>query len=102
MPPQRVPDQHLIQKITQAMTHHGFRPPCHIEVVVRNGDVTLSGIIQYANQRRNAVRTALGVPGVRRVIDHLRVQEHPIWAERLKKPGQPTPPPPHAEKQEML
>jgi hypothetical protein len=35
------------------------------------------------------------------VIDQLRVQEHPIWAERLKKPGHRTPPP-QPEKRELL
>lgn len=102
MPPQRTPDRQLIQKIVQALTNHGFRPPCHVEVTVKNGDVTLSGMIQYPNQRRNAIRTALGVPGVRRVIDHLRVKEHPIWADRLKKAGQRTPPPPATETHDML
>ncbi len=101
MPPQRIPDRQLMQKITLSLSHHGFRPPCKIEVAVRNGDVTLSGVIQYANQRRNAVRAAQGIPGVRRVIDQLRIQEHPIWAERLKKQGH-RPPPPQAEKREML
>lgn len=84
MPTQKVPDRTIAQKVNQALISHGFRPPCHINVTVRNADVTLTGTIQYENQRRNAMRTAQGVAGVRRVLDQLHVQEHPIWADRIK------------------
>jgi osmotically-inducible protein OsmY len=85
-----------VQKVSQMLVNHGFRPPCRLSVSARNGDVTLTGTLQYENQRRNAVRTAQAVPGVRRVIDQMKVQQHQIWGDRFKPPpGQtrPTLPP---------
>lgn len=95
--PQSVPDNVIAQKVLQHLTQHGFRPPCRIQVTVRNGEVTLSGKIQYQNQRRNAVHTAHAVAGVRRVVDALQVDEHPIWGDRAKLSTPATPKPSDAE-----
>lgn len=88
----KVPDNVLVQKVSQMLVNHGFRPPCRINVSAHNGNVTLSGSLLYENQRRNAVRTAQAVSGVRRVIDQMKVQQHQIWADRFKPPpGQTRP-----------
>jgi osmotically-inducible protein OsmY len=75
-------DRAVVQKVTQALINHGLRPPCDIQVLSKGGNVTLSGTIQYVFQRKNAVRTAMGVPGVRRVIDQLKVKHRETWVDR--------------------
>ena len=97
MPTQRVPDNVLVQKVSQMLVNHGFRPPCRIDVASHNGTVTLSGTLQYENQRRNAIRTAQAIPGVRRVTDQMRIQKHQIWADRFKPVGSQSPVEPPAE-----
>jgi osmotically-inducible protein OsmY len=43
-------------------------------VQTSNGQVTLSGIVQYAHQRAAAVSAISGMVGVRRVIDQMTVK----------------------------
>ncbi len=92
MPGERRSDRALAQKVSQSLINHGFRAPCRIEVAVRGSDVILSGTIQFPNQRRNAIRSVQTITGVRRVIDHLHVQEHVIWADRMPGAHKPSPP----------
>ncbi len=73
-------DRILTQKVTQQLINHGLRSPCQIAVLSRRGNVTLSGTIEYEHQRHNAVRTARGVSGVRRVIDQLHTKQRPRWS----------------------
>ncbi|MGQ9576052.1 MAG: BON domain-containing protein [Thermoguttaceae bacterium] len=79
---ERASDRAIAQKVSQNLINRGLRPPCDIRVMSRNGIVTLSGIIQYEYQRKNAIRTALAVPGVRRVTDQLTVKHRESWADR--------------------
>ena len=44
-----------------------------VDVDVKDGDVTLNGLVEVASQRERAERIALGVPGVASVDNHLRV-----------------------------
>jgi osmotically-inducible protein OsmY len=81
-------DRALVQKITQALSNHGLRSPCAIRVLSHGGIVTLSGTIEYVFQRKNAVQTATGVPGVRRVTDQLSIKHRDTWAEHSKAPPQ--------------
>jgi osmotically-inducible protein OsmY len=46
---------------------------CRVNASIHNGQVTLSGNIQYDNQRRPAVKAAGSVEGVRGVLDQLKV-----------------------------
>ena len=79
---QTASDRVVIQKVTQMLINHGIRTPCDIHIASKGGNVTLSGTIQYDFQRKNAVRTAMGVPGVRRVIDQLTVKHRETWTDR--------------------
>ncbi len=69
----KVKDEVLLQKVTVNLTKRGIRPPCRVNVSVRNGVVTLSGTLQYELQRKTAIKAAQEVPGVQRVIDQLQV-----------------------------
>jgi osmotically-inducible protein OsmY len=69
-----VNDKSLLQKVNQRLGRAGSGGKNRIVATVRRGDVTLSGVLQYEIQRRNVVRAASSVAGVRRVIDQMKVE----------------------------
>ncbi|MGD0382879.1 MAG: BON domain-containing protein [Thermoguttaceae bacterium] len=71
----KVSDETIVQKVTRQLSNRGMQSPCHIAVAARKGDVTLSGTIQFEYQRIAALHAARGIDGVRRVMDHLQVQD---------------------------
>ena len=75
----QVPDKTLLKKVTQRLLRAGSQGK--VQVTVRNGQVTLSGMLQYANQRRPMVSAAGAIEGVRSVIDQLQLkaQEKRRW-----------------------
>lgn len=75
-------DQAITQKVTDRLANRGVRAPCRVAVATKNGQVTLSGSVQYGHQKRLAVNAASGITGVRRVVDALTVKP-------LAKRGQP-------------
>ena len=70
----QVPDKQLSQKVQQRVARAGVGSQSTISVQVRNGDVTLSGSLQYETQRRPVLHAASGVPGVRRIVDRLQLR----------------------------
>ena len=70
----QVPDKRISQKVEQRVSRAGFGSRAKIIVQVRNGDVTLSGTLQYDSQRRPLLHAARGVEGVRRIADQLQVR----------------------------
>jgi osmotically-inducible protein OsmY len=70
----QVPDRQISQKVEQRVSRAGLGSQAKIAVQVRNGDVTLSGNLQYETQRRPVLHAARGVDGVRRIVDHLQVK----------------------------
>jgi len=82
-------DRVVVQKVTQVLINHGLRPPCEIHVLSRSGTVTLTGTIQFEYQRKNAVRSASAVPGVRRVKDQLALKHRGSWADKSTARQQP-------------
>ena len=73
----QIPDDTLSQKVTQQLSNRGLRSPCKITVASRNGDITLTGTLQYAHQRQAALQACRSVSGVRRVVDQLQVKPKP-------------------------
>jgi osmotically-inducible protein OsmY len=65
-------DKTILKKVNQRLMRASLGS-C-VTATVRNGQLTLSGRIQYENQRRPAVRAASGVAGVSGVVDQLQVQ----------------------------
>jgi len=68
-----VSDKSVLQKVNQRLMGIGTGSRNGITAAVSHGDVTVSGSIQFEHQRRNVMRAASGVAGVRRVIDHVQV-----------------------------
>jgi osmotically-inducible protein OsmY len=69
-------DRALSQQVTQRLAMRGIRSPCRVTVTTTNGEVTLSGQVQYAHQRGAAAQAAANIPGVRRVVDRMTVKPH--------------------------
>ena len=72
-------DKAIIKKVNQRLARTGLGSSSRVTVMARNGQVTLSGNIQYEHQRRPALRAANGVDGVRRVSDQLQVQSRDAY-----------------------
>jgi hypothetical protein len=79
-------DATITRNAHQHIAGTGLRSPCHIQVQTRNGEVTLSGIVQYDHQRTAAVHAVRNLEGVKRVIENLKVMPAP------KRPYIPPPP----------
>jgi hyperosmotically inducible protein len=67
-------DRTIAQQVQNKLAGRGLSSPCHLAVETRNGEVTLSGFVQYAHQKSTAVQIANVISGVRRVIDRLIVK----------------------------
>lgn len=63
-------DDHIRERITQAINKTGWRP-IGLQVTVRNGVVHLHGIIVNASSRQAAIVAAENIAGVKEVHDHL-------------------------------
>jgi len=66
-------DPTISRKVSEMLSNRGMRSPCRIVVVTNKGRVTLSGAIQYEQQRRIAVKAAGAIAGVQSVQDQLQV-----------------------------
>ncbi len=67
-------DAAINQQVNNKLAGRGIRSPCHVTVQTQDGNVTLSGDVQYAHQKSAAVQAASGVTGVRRVTDQMKVK----------------------------
>ena len=74
IPNNQIPDQTVLKSVLQKMTRKGTSSS-RVTATVRSGDVTLTGTIDYEHQRRSVVSSATNIPGVKRVIDQLRVEK---------------------------
>ena len=73
----QVPDKRVSQEVHQRLSRTGLGSQAKVTVQVRNGDVTLSGVLQYETQRHPVVQAVRSVEGVRRVVDQLQVKAAP-------------------------
>ena len=66
-------DQKITSAVELKLANRGLRSPCRVLVMTKNGEVTLSGLVQHAHQKSAAVQAATSVTGVRRVTDNTTV-----------------------------
>ncbi len=64
-------DKVISQQVNRQLVKQGVSWPSKVHVETRSGEVTLSGSVQYFHQKQAAVGAAIGVTGVRRVVDEL-------------------------------
>ena len=67
-------DRNIVQQVTQRLATRGIRTPCKIDVQSKNGEVTLTGNVQYPYQRSAAMQAASTAAGVRRVVDQMTIK----------------------------
>lgn len=70
-------DATISRNISRQLASSGLRSPCHIQVQTRNGEVTLSGTVQFVHQRNTAIQAIRTVEGVKRVVEKLKVTPAP-------------------------
>ena len=74
MPTNQIPDKTVLKSVLQKMTRKGTSSN-RVTATVRSGDVTIAGTIEYEHERRSILSSANSIPGVKRVIDQLRVEK---------------------------
>jgi osmotically-inducible protein OsmY len=74
MPSTPIQDKTITRHVQGRIASRGLGSPCRITVNTVKGEVTLSGTVQYTQQKSTAVQAASGIGGVRRVVDRLVVQ----------------------------
>ena len=67
-----VPDKELLKMVNRKLSRSGGGSQTRVAVAIQRGTVTLSGKIQYENQRTPLVKAISSVPGVRSVVDMLQ------------------------------
>jgi osmotically-inducible protein OsmY len=66
-----IPDKTLLTKVTQRLARCGVSK---LNLTVRNGVVTITGMLNYEAQRRPALSTATAIEGVKSVVDRMTVK----------------------------
>jgi osmotically-inducible protein OsmY len=74
MPITPIQDKTINRQVQAKIAGRGLGSPCRIAVLTLKGEVTLTGSVQYAQQKITAVQAANGVSGVKRVVDRLVVK----------------------------
>lgn len=68
-----VPDKTILKDVNKRRMRTGMGSRCRVTATVRSGQVTLSGQMQYENQRRPIVQAVNRVHGIKGVIDQMSV-----------------------------
>jgi hypothetical protein len=71
---QAVPDAEVKQRVETAMRSDRFFYDEHVTITIKNGVVTLHGIVFDDWDLRTARRIAKKIPGVKRVINDLEIE----------------------------
>lgn len=66
-------DDHVTRHVTNKLASRGFGSQ-HLTVQTSNGLVTISGGVQFAHQKKAALKAITGIAGIRRVIDQMNVK----------------------------
>jgi hypothetical protein len=82
-------DDRIREDICDALCDHGYVDASDIEVVVVNGEVTLSGTVSERAQKRMAEDAVEQVSGVREVHNQLRVSQGAAGEEPPGRAGDP-------------
>jgi CBS domain-containing protein len=75
-------DDNLREQVVAAMGGAAWGP-CRLKVTVRDGVVSVSGVVASMNARQAAIVAAENVPGVRKVVDNLEARAYPPPEEDL-------------------
>jgi osmotically-inducible protein OsmY len=67
-----IPDKTLLQTVNRRLDRTGISSQSKVTAAVQRGAVTLTGKLQYENQRSQILRAVRNLTGVRQVIDQLQ------------------------------
>jgi osmotically-inducible protein OsmY len=73
----KISDPKIAMHVAQKIAGHGIRAPSRVTVVSAGGQVTLSGTIQHSHQRQAILQALRGMPGVKGVVDSLKLMPQP-------------------------
>lgn len=79
MPITPVQDRTITRQVQGKIAGRGLGAPCRITVDTIKGEVTLSGTVQYQQQKQTATQASMGISGVKRVVDRLTVKNVPKY-----------------------
>jgi hypothetical protein len=83
-------DRKIADDVSTQLKSRGLRSPCHVNVVSSDGNITLTGKIQYEHQRQLAMQVARSVQHVRRVVDQLQtLPRADLWKPKPNDPHAP-------------
>lgn len=68
-------DEHILEEVNQRLTDHPEVDATDIEAEVKDGEVTLTGLVETRHMKRLAEDVAEEVSGVRDVHNQLRIQQ---------------------------
>jgi CBS domain-containing protein len=74
IPETNADDAQLRNEVINALRRAPWRP-CRLHVAVRDGVATLHGVVRNETARKAAIVTTENVPGISRVLDHLRIPD---------------------------
>jgi len=66
-------DDHITRHVNNKLASRGFGSQ-HLTIQASNGLVTISGGVQFAHQKKAALKAISGIAGIRRVIDQMTVK----------------------------
>jgi osmotically-inducible protein OsmY len=69
----QISDKDLQKTVNHRLQRTGASSQSRIAATVQGGMVTLTGTIQYANQRTPIVKAVSNIAGIRRVVDQLQM-----------------------------
>ncbi len=69
-----VQDKTITRQVQGKLAGRGLGAPCKIAVETAKGQVTLTGTVQYTQQKNTAVQACNQISGVKRVVDRLSVK----------------------------
>lgn len=67
-----VSDKELLKNVNRKLERTGTGSQTRLQATVQRGTVTLTGKLQYDNQRTPIIKAATSVPGVKHVVDQLQ------------------------------
>lgn len=77
------PDARIYEDVSEQLSRHHEIDASDIEVVVANGEITLTGTVDERRMKRLAEDVAEGISGVKDVHNHIRLKREPEFTSTV-------------------
>lgn len=71
----QIADKDIVKTVNQRLARAGASSASRIAATVQQGTVTITGTLQYPGQRSPIVKALSGIPGVKSVVDMMKLAE---------------------------